>query len=143
MKLTRTLPVVLVCIVASAGAQSPSQRDVLARIRSEGLERSQAAAVFDYLTITIGPRLTASPAHKRAAEWRRDRALAADDDQFRPQGSAAAERSRLRADVGGLCDERGTAPAHARPGNAAAARATRRRRAQGGGRRGRAETQHR
>jgi len=73
MKLTRTLPVVLACLVASAGAQSPSQRDVLARIRSEGLERSQAAAVFDYLTITIGPRLTASPAHKRAAEWTRDR----------------------------------------------------------------------
>jgi len=29
--------------------------------------------VFEYLTIDIGPRLTASPAHKRAAEWVRDR----------------------------------------------------------------------
>ena len=26
-----------------------------------------------YLTVNIGPRLTASPAHKRAAEWARDR----------------------------------------------------------------------
>jgi hypothetical protein len=31
------------------------------------------APVFDYLTVNIGPRLTASPAHKRAAEWTRDR----------------------------------------------------------------------
>jgi hypothetical protein len=31
------------------------------------------APVFDYLTINIGPRLTASPAHKRAAEWTRER----------------------------------------------------------------------
>ena len=38
----------------------------------KGLERSQAAPVFDMLTVTIGPRLTASPAHKRAAEWARD-----------------------------------------------------------------------
>ena len=37
------------------------------------MERSQAAAVFNHLTIDIGPRLTASPAHKRAAEWTRDR----------------------------------------------------------------------
>ena len=29
--------------------------------------------VFDMLTVDIGPRLTASPAHKRAAEWARDR----------------------------------------------------------------------
>jgi hypothetical protein len=54
-------------------AQSQSDRDVLARIRTEGLEHSQARPVFDYLTINIGPRLTASPAHKRAAEWTRDR----------------------------------------------------------------------
>jgi hypothetical protein len=31
------------------------------------------APVFEYLTVDIGPRLTASPAHKRAAEWTRDR----------------------------------------------------------------------
>jgi hypothetical protein len=54
-------------------AQSVPERDVLARIRAEGLEHSQVAPVFDMLTINIGPRLTASPAHKRAAEWVRDR----------------------------------------------------------------------
>jgi hypothetical protein len=53
-------------------AQPASERDVLARIRTEGLEHSQVAPVFDMLTVNIGPRLTASPAHKRAAEWARD-----------------------------------------------------------------------
>jgi hypothetical protein len=54
-------------------AQPASEREVLARIRAEGLEHSQVAPVFDMLTVNIGPRLTASPAHRRAAEWTRDR----------------------------------------------------------------------
>src|SRR3954463_12726260 len=54
-------------------AQPPADRDVLARIRTEGMDHSQAIAVFSHLTVDIGPRLTASPAHKRAAEWTRDR----------------------------------------------------------------------
>jgi carboxypeptidase Q len=54
-------------------AQPAPERDILARIRAEGLEHSQVAPVFDMLTVNIGPRLTASPAHKRAAEWARDR----------------------------------------------------------------------
>ena len=45
----------------------------IARIRAEGTEHSQVAPVFNMLTVDIGPRLTASPAHKRAAEWARDR----------------------------------------------------------------------
>src|SRR4029453_6136784 len=62
----------LPCLAVGA-AQSPTDRDVLSRIRTEGMERSQAAAVFNHLTIDIGPRLTASPAHKRAVDWTRDR----------------------------------------------------------------------
>jgi len=73
MKRIISLIVVLV-LTAGAGAQSPSaDRDALARIRSEGLEHSQVAPLFDHLTIDIGPRLTASPAHRRAAEWARER----------------------------------------------------------------------
>ena len=68
-----TSAVLILALPVLAGAQAQSDRDVLARIRVEGLERSQAGAVFDMLTVTIGPRLTASPAHKRAAEWARDR----------------------------------------------------------------------
>jgi carboxypeptidase Q len=67
-----------VCVLALLGtavfgAQSQSDSDVLGRIQTEGRQRSQVAAVFDMLTVNIGPRLTASPAHKRAAEWARDR----------------------------------------------------------------------
>src|SRR6185503_17205191 len=68
-----TAPVLVLCGATIIAAQAQSDRDVLARIRTEGLERSQVVPVFDMLTVNIGPRLTASPAHKRAAEWARDR----------------------------------------------------------------------
>jgi hypothetical protein len=63
----------IVIIGAVASAQPATDRDVLAKIQDEGLHRSQVAPVFEMLTVNIGPRLTASPAHKRAAEWTRDR----------------------------------------------------------------------
>jgi hypothetical protein len=64
----------LVCsVLALAQSSSASLFD---KIRAEGYDRSQAAAVFNTLTIDIGPRLTASPAHKRAAEYMRDRLAA-------------------------------------------------------------------
>src|SRR4030095_3837715 len=71
-RMNRVAILALPCL-ALAGAQSPTNRDVLARIRAEGMERSQAAAVFNHLTIDIGPRITASPPHKRAVYWTRDR----------------------------------------------------------------------
>jgi hypothetical protein len=49
------------------------QSDVLQKLRTEAMEHSQVDPVFDMFTVTIGPRLTASPAHKRAAEFARDR----------------------------------------------------------------------
>src|SRR5262245_26170874 len=59
----------LLVLLASAAAQAPA--DIVARIRTEGMEHSQVQRVFDTLTIDIGPRLTASPAHKRAVEFAR------------------------------------------------------------------------
>jgi len=70
--MTRITSAVLV-LALSIRSAAQSDRDVLAHIRTEGLEHSQVAPVFDMFTVTIGPRLTASPAHKRAAEWARDR----------------------------------------------------------------------
>src|SRR5262252_4101522 len=58
-----------------AVAQS-SSTSIFDKIRAEGYDRSQAATMFNTLTIDIGPRLTASPAHKRAAEYMRDRLAA-------------------------------------------------------------------
>jgi len=73
MTRTSVIAVSTVFLGVIASAQAPADRDVLAKIRSEGLEHSQVAPVFEMLTVNIGPRLTASPAHKRAAEWARDR----------------------------------------------------------------------
>jgi hypothetical protein len=59
----------------AAGAQTGSPLDVasLAKLKREAIENSQAAPIFEALTTTIGPRLTASPAHIRAAHFARDR----------------------------------------------------------------------
>jgi carboxypeptidase Q len=59
--------------LASAQSDAPLDRASLAKLRQQAFENSQAAPVFEMLTTTIGPRLTASPAHKRAAEFARDR----------------------------------------------------------------------
>src|SRR5476651_445993 len=73
MKTRLTGFLALLCATVVAGAQSQAGDPTLAKIRTEGLEHSQVSPVFDMLTVNIGPRLTASPAHKRAAEWTRDR----------------------------------------------------------------------
>ena len=76
--MTRHFASLIACIgaVSLARAQVAIDRDVLAQIRREASEHSQVDPVFDMFTVTIGPRLTASPAHKRAAEYARDRLAA-------------------------------------------------------------------
>ena len=54
--------------LASAG-QDRIDFGVIEKIRAEGMERSKAVELFDYLTTAIGPRLTNSPAHRRSIEW--------------------------------------------------------------------------
>ncbi len=53
-------------------ARTASAEDI-ARIRDEGLNRSQVMATLSYLTDVIGPRLTGSPNLRRANEWTRDK----------------------------------------------------------------------
>jgi carboxypeptidase Q len=57
----------LLCLSSMAAAQMAD------KIKTEAMDHSQVAPVFEMLTVNIGPRLTASPAHKRAAEYARDR----------------------------------------------------------------------
>ncbi|HEX6648262.1 MAG TPA: M20/M25/M40 family metallo-hydrolase, partial [Pyrinomonadaceae bacterium] len=59
---------------AASPAASPAldPNDPIARIREEGLKRSQVMDTLSYLTDVIGPRLTASPNMKRANDWTRD-----------------------------------------------------------------------
>ena len=43
--------------------------DMVARIREEGLQRSQLASTFSYMTDVLGARLTNSRDMDRAQEW--------------------------------------------------------------------------
>ena len=52
--------------------QQLDPNDPIAKIRDEGLNRSQVMQTLSYLSDVIGPRLTASPGMKRANEWTRD-----------------------------------------------------------------------
>jgi hypothetical protein len=61
----------LACAVSYVAAQEPVDQATIARIRAEGLERSQVLSAFNMLTNVIGPRLTGTPAHKAAADWSR------------------------------------------------------------------------
>lgn len=76
---TRLILIPLVSLLACApppgAAQAQAQVDAAmsARIREEGLQRSQAVALYHTLTDRIGGRLTGSPAHDQAARWARDR----------------------------------------------------------------------
>ena len=68
MRPLRLLP--LIALPAALAAQDPA---MLARIRDEGLNHSRAYPMLDTLATVFGPRLTASPAYLRAANWARDR----------------------------------------------------------------------
>jgi hypothetical protein len=63
----------IAAIAVLVSGQASDDAQWFAKIRSEGTDRSQVESVFNMFTVNIGPRLTASPAHKRAAEWARDR----------------------------------------------------------------------
>ena len=56
-------------LVIPLGAQEPVDLAMIERIKAEGLERSEVMEHFNYLTNVIGPRLSATPAYKRAADW--------------------------------------------------------------------------
>ena len=72
--------IVIIFVYASAVlAQQPTPtppvldpNDPIARIREEGLKRSQVMETLSYLSDVIGPRLTGSPNMKRANDWTRD-----------------------------------------------------------------------
>ncbi|MEY2409476.1 MAG: carboxypeptidase [Verrucomicrobiota bacterium] len=57
---------------AQDGGTSRGSNDPIARIRDEGLNRSQVMKIVGHLTDVIGPRLTGSPQMKQANEWTRD-----------------------------------------------------------------------
>ena len=58
--------------LAAQGGGESFDRAMIAKIRDEGLNHSQAWPMLDTLATVFGPRLTASPAFMRAATWARD-----------------------------------------------------------------------
>ena len=75
MKQLCSIPLLLYLLVvpAALAAEEPVDWEMVTRIRDEGFNRSQVMETLRYLTDTIGPRLTGSPALKEANEWTRDR----------------------------------------------------------------------
>ncbi len=59
------------CLVVLGGARAQETIDaeMMAKIRDEGLNRSQLPQTLSYLTEVIGPRLTGSPGLLRANDW--------------------------------------------------------------------------
>ena len=57
---------------ASTQTPAPDPNDPIARIKDEGMNRSQVMQTLSYLSDVIGPRLTNSPGMKRANEWTSD-----------------------------------------------------------------------
>jgi carboxypeptidase Q len=69
---TRTLLAtlsLLALVVAPLGAQERVDADAMAKIRDEGMNRSQVMEVMSVLTDVYGARLTGSPTTKAAGEW--------------------------------------------------------------------------
>ena len=54
-------------------AQEPVDTAMIAKIKAEATERGQVLDTFNQLANVIGPRLTNSPAHKRAVQWTSER----------------------------------------------------------------------
>ena len=66
----------LVALSVAGVAQSATDAATLEQIRREGLDRSRVVEAFDEFVTVIGPRLTGTPAYKRAADWSRDKLAA-------------------------------------------------------------------
>ncbi len=81
--MTRTVLGISIGVAIAVGALAPAHTQsvtvdaaVNARIRQEGLERSQLMRTLHVLTDRYGPRLTGSPNHEQAARWAVDRMTA-------------------------------------------------------------------
>jgi hypothetical protein len=65
----KKISIVVSCLAVLCAGLAAQDMSVLEKIRVEGMEHSKVLEPFDYLTTVIGPRLTNSPAHRRAVAW--------------------------------------------------------------------------
>jgi carboxypeptidase Q len=74
--LASLLSVLLVLSAVPLARQEPIDAAMIEKITREGMDRSEVYRTFTHFVDVIGPRLTASPAYKAAADWSRDRLTA-------------------------------------------------------------------
>jgi carboxypeptidase Q len=72
MPATASLLALMLSLAAVPAAQESVDRAMVEKIRAEGLNHSRVYAMFSHLVTGIGPRLTATPQFKVAADWSRD-----------------------------------------------------------------------
>ena len=75
MPRTLLLPLLAAALVfptVPLARQEPIDAAMVEKITREAMDRSRVYETFTYFVDTIGPRLTASPAYKTAADWSRD-----------------------------------------------------------------------
>jgi hypothetical protein len=69
MKKASLVLVAVAALSVGIGAQDRVDFGVIEQIKAEGMQRSKILETFDYLVTAIGPRLTNSPAYRRAVDW--------------------------------------------------------------------------
>jgi hypothetical protein len=70
------IAIILVVPTTPAARQEPIDAAMIEKITREGMDRSRVHATFSHFVDVIGPRLTASPAYKAAADWSREQLTA-------------------------------------------------------------------
>lgn len=69
----KSILVIGILLYSAILAQESVDLNVVNRIKQEGFQNSKVMETLSYLTDVYGPRLTGSPAYKKAAEWARGR----------------------------------------------------------------------
>ena len=73
LPLAAAIAILLGLFHVRAAAQEPIDQAMIARIKAEGMGRSEVAKLFLTLADELGPRLSGSPAYVAAARWAQDR----------------------------------------------------------------------
>ena len=97
--LVTTIAVALAATVSGA-VQEKVDFSVIEKIKAEGMDRSKVLETFDQLTTVIGPRLTNSPAHKRAVAWTQETLKAWGMSEVHTEPFAVRARLDARQGVG-------------------------------------------
>jgi hypothetical protein len=76
MRIVRACGLLVIALCLAIGSRAAAEEgtervdeEIVKKIKDEGLNHSQAMSTISYLTDVCGPRLTASPATRKAGEW--------------------------------------------------------------------------